>query len=675
MDLIGNFHPLLLHLPIGILVYVFLHWLYERWLVNKSVKTDHTFALSLGMLTAIGSAVSGWVLAGSGGYDEGLLQWHQNLGIITAFGTVLLLWGYRKQPDSAFFTVYFFALMGLLTATGHYGGTLTHGEGFLTQTQTAAPSLSADQLPEAQVFEALVMPIIERKCVSCHNPQKTKGELLLHNLAGWEKGGESGPVLQAGFASESALIERIFLPKEDELHMPPAGKLQLSNEERSFLRWWVDQMANYEHQLQDLQTTPEVEKYLTSLVASDLPNVDRPTSQQLATLAEYGFVASLQSENAPWLTVELAQADSFDTQQLKRLRPVAAAIQTLDLSHIQFREGSLLTLRSCEYLEHLNLSYTEFNIDELTVLEYFPRLQSLNLYGSAVNASLFDYLLTVPSLKRLYLGATAIASEEVSQFQLQFPELEIVQGVDFSQFDEQQLVPPFIIAEQDLFTDSLLVTLETKASRARIHYTQDGSNPTSASPVYEEPFHLYNTAEIRAILSMNGWLDSEPTSRTFAKSRYAIASIRSTTKPNEKYEAEGLSTLIDLSKGSSTFSDGKWLGFYGEDVQLIVDLGETQEINGVTIGTLSDFNSYIHLPKSIQIHTSTAGQQYVPFQEKNISMTRGATEAQVFNHLLRAEATPARYLRIWLQNQGVNPPWHPAPGAPCWLFLDEVLVE
>ena len=27
------------------------------------------------------------------------------------------------------------------------------------------------------------------------------------------------------------------------------------------------------------------------------------------------------------------------------------------------------------------------------------------------------------------------------------------------------------------------------------------------------------------------------------------------------------------------------------------------------------------------------------------------------------------------ENQGINPAWHPAPGATCWLFLDEVLVE
>ncbi len=675
MDLIGNLHPLLLHLPIGILLYVFVHWSYERWLVKKAVETDHSFALFLGALTAIFSAVSGWLLARGGGYDEQLLQWHQNLGIITAVGTMPLLWLYRRRPENTGFTIYFFAFIGLLTATGHYGGSLTHGEGFLTHTTTESPGLSADQLPEAQIFEELVMPIIERKCVSCHNPQKAKGELLLNSLAGWQRGGENGPILQAGLAAESALITRVSLPKEDELHMPPAGKLQLSNEERNFLRWWIENMEHYEHQLQDLQTTPEVDKYLASLLESDQPDVDRPTLRQLAALAEYGFVANLQSEKDPWLTVELAQADSFDTRQLKRLRPIAAAVQTLDLSHAQFSEGNLSALRHCVNLKHLNLSHSEFESEALAVLEDFPQLETLNLYGTGVSASLFDQLITVPNLERLYLGATAIANEEIKQAQGRFPELEIIQGVDFEQFGEQRLVPPFIVAEQDLFTDTLLISLETKASRAHIHYTVDGSNPRPTSAIYEEPFLINNTSEVRAILSMDGWLDSEPVSRTFAKSRYAIASIRANTKPNEKYEAEGLATLSDLSKGSSTFSDGKWLGFYGEDVQLIIDLGQRQEISGVTIGTLSDFNSYIHLPKSIRIQTSVDGRRYTPFQEKRINIPEEPTAAQVFNHLLRAEVTQARYLRIQLESQGVNPAWHPVPGATCWLFLDEVLVE
>ncbi len=675
MDLIGNLHPLLLHLPIGILLYVFLHWSYERWISRKSANTDHSFALCLGALTAIASAISGWFLGRDGGYDEHLLTWHRNLGIATAIGAIGLWWFYRKTANDIFFAAYFFAFIGLLTATGHYGGSLTHGEGFLMQTRTATPDLSADQLPEAHIFNELVLPIVERKCVSCHNPQKAKGELLLNELGGWLAGGENGPILQPGLASESALITRVFLPKEDELHMPPPGKLQLSNEERNFLRWWVNNMENYDHQLQDLSTTPEIDEYLASLVETNKADVDRPSNRQLAAVQKYGFVASLQSQHDPWLSVSLENADSFAAQELKRLQPIARAIQTLDLSRADLTEGNLSVLRRCDYLESLNLSHCRLNSQELAVLKELPHLRSLNLYGSTVDAQVFDLLTAVPNLQTLYLGETPITAAEINLAEAQLSDLEIIRGIDFEQFGSPQLVAPIITAEQDLFTDSLLISLETSASRASIRYTLDGSNPGAESLIYSEPIYVYNTTEVRAILTMDGWTDSESASRTFAKSRFAIAELRANVAPNEKYEADGLATLTDLSKGSSVFSDGKWLGYYGDDVQLIADLGSLQEISGVTIGTLSDFNSYIHLPRSIQVHTSADGRRYVPFQEKQITMEEVPTEAQVHNHLLRSETRQARYLRIRLQNQGVNPPWHPAPGAPCWLFLDEVLVE
>ncbi len=53
----------------------------------------------------------------------------------------------------------------------------------------------------------------------------------------------------------------------------------------------------------------------------------------------------------------------------------------------------------------------------------------------------------------------------------------------------------------------------------------------------------------------------------------------------------------------------------------------------------------------------------------------GPSDAQVHNHFLSATATNVQYLRIRFEHQKVNPPSHPAPGATCWLFIDEILVE
>lgn len=675
IELIGRFHPLLLHLPIGVLLYAFLHWNFDYFFSQKKEKTDFTFALIIGALSAIASAVSGWILALDGGYDESLLDWHKYLGIGTAVSAALLLWAYLTWSSQKLFGGLFTAFILLLTVTGHYGGSLTHGADFLTVPATAKTVLLPENIKEAHLFEELVQPIVDRKCVSCHNPQKTKGDLLLHNLAGWQAGGKNGAILMAGSVIESPLISRVSLPKEDEEHMPPSGKLQLTHEEHNFLEWWVENMEDYTQHVKDLTTTPEVDTYLKRLQAAQHPQPARPSPQQLAQLEQYGIIASLQSLDDSWVDVRLQNAKKFKPENLNELRKIAPAIKTINLSNAPLTDADLKEFSRFENVTTINLSNCKLSSQAITPLKDLAYLRSLNLYGTLVDSTVLEALAAVKNLKKVYLWETPLASSGLDTWRKRYPQLTLIEGVDFAQFGNPQLVPPLITAAQDLFTDSLLVELETKNRRATIKYTTDGSLPTENSPIYTEPFQIMATTEVRAILSMSGWTNSEPASSTFIKSRYTLASLRASVPPHESYTAEGVATLKDLKKGGSSFGDGRWLGYLGDDLNLTADLGQVEEVSVVTIGTLADFNAYIHLPRSITVSVSTDGRRYLPFQTKQIPIANGPTDVMVHNHLLRSNPVAARYLRIKIKSQNVNPVWHPAPGEPCWLFVDEVLVE
>jgi uncharacterized membrane protein len=675
IEFIGRFHPLLLHLPIGALLYAFAHWSFEYFFSKADKKTDFTFVLAIGALSAIASAVSGWILANDGGYDESLLDWHKYLGIGTAVGSVALLWAYRSVANQKTFGGIFTAFIVLLTLTGHYGGSLTHGEGFLSFPEAEETVKLPDNIEEAHVFSDLVMPIVDRKCVSCHNPQKSKGKLLLNTLAGWQKGGENGAVLMMGSVAESPLIGRTLLPKEDEHHMPPSGKLQLTNDEQNFLAWWIENMKDYDHQLGDLKTNEKVDAYLEALQAAHHPQPERPTARELADLEQYGIIASLQSLDDSWVDVRLENAADFKPEHLRKLRGIAPAIQYLDVSNTKLTDEDVAEFSRLENVASINLSNCDISSAAVSELEELPYLSSLNLYGTQVDSTVFASLAKMESLRKVYLWETPLAEVGLKKWRASHPELEIIGGVDFAQFGNPQLVPPIISAEQDLFTDSLLVELITKAPKATIRYTLDGSQPNEQSPVYEAPFHVYSTSEVRAILSLDGWTDSDPASSNFIKSRYTIEQLTASVEPHESYTAQGTSTLKDLKKGGNSFGDGRWLGYLGDDLKLTADLGKAEEVSVVTVGTLTDQNAYIHLPKSIKVSVSKDGRRYVPFQEKTIPEAEGPTEAMVRNHSLRSEPTMVRYIRIEIENLGGNPEWHPAPGEPCWLFVDEVLVE
>jgi uncharacterized membrane protein len=87
-EVIAHFHPLLVHLPIGILLLAILF----HWLSTKEKYAGLSNALSIayliGAITAVLSCITGYLLSGSGEYDETTLNLHQWMGILVAFVSV-----------------------------------------------------------------------------------------------------------------------------------------------------------------------------------------------------------------------------------------------------------------------------------------------------------------------------------------------------------------------------------------------------------------------------------------------------------------------------------------------------------------------------------------------------------------------------------------------------------
>ncbi len=85
--------------------------------------------------------------------------------------------------------------------------------------------LAADSLPPEQIefFESRIRPILAQDCYECHSVGgKRKGGLLLDHRAGWQAGGNGGPIIVPGKPEESRLIHAIRHLDED-LAMPKAG--------------------------------------------------------------------------------------------------------------------------------------------------------------------------------------------------------------------------------------------------------------------------------------------------------------------------------------------------------------------------------------------------------------------------------------------------------------------
>ena len=176
---LGKFHPLIVHLPIGILllnaVFVFL----SKTKRYESLSAAIPFTLLLGTMSATAACATGWFLSQSGEYNEGILANHKWLSIVLT-GTLWVLYLSKRYREIYIWLV----VVASIVVTGHYGGTLTHGEGYLFAAQKTKNTEGVDSLKklpadiqEALVYNDVIQPILKEKCLNCHNNTKQKGKL------------------------------------------------------------------------------------------------------------------------------------------------------------------------------------------------------------------------------------------------------------------------------------------------------------------------------------------------------------------------------------------------------------------------------------------------------------------------------------------------------------------
>lgn len=146
------------------------------------------------------------------------------------------------------------------------------------------------------------------------------------------------------------------------------------------------------------------------------------------------------------------------------------------------------------------------------------------------------------------------------------------------------------------------------------------------------------------------------------------------TSPGESHAAAGGASLVDEKLGQRQFRLGNWLGFNGEDLEAVIDLGSATEFHQVVIGALQHTASWIFLPTELEVSWSMDGEDYS--EPLRISHQTEKDEAQILikRFEFTRENTVARYLKVKVKNIGKCPPWHVGSGKNAWLFVDEISV-
>ena len=230
-----------------------------------------------------------------------------------------------------------------------------------------------------------------------------------------------------------------------------------------------------------------------------------------------------------------------------------------------------------------------------------------------------------------------------------------------------------ITPDDDPFKTLRSVTLQTLLPGSQIVFTTDGSDPQENSTIYQVPVFMDHTGTIKARVIQDGQLGA-----VSARSVYVhdglVEGIQLVYPFAPQYAGNGLVTLVDHQSGSSNFRDGRWLGFEGKDLIATLKLNAPTTLQTVEISFLANQSSWIFLPKKIQLEGSEDGVHYTKVGEQNWPLNKDDGETVIRKASFLLPDTPYTSLRISAENVGVNPDWHASPGAPCWLFTDEITL-
>ena len=538
-EIIGRFHPLIVHLPIGILTIGLLLAAVSRIEKYDMLRPAVSFTLFWAAVGSIGSCVLGYLLSLSGEYNADLLFKHQwtGIGLAVAATGAWALYRFPKADLSFTKGITWILTTSLLVVAGHYGGSLTHGENYLTElffkkkkekivlplasdstqviqnqlvtngnknandilntaksnvlqvekslnqtqsllqkgqnTEGVATTIKiVEEEPKPiMAFQELIQPILEQRCYSCHGPNKSKADLRLDSPEAIKKGGENGSILTVGNPQKSTLYTYLILPEEDDMHMPPTGKPQLTSEQIKLVHAWIEKGGSFDKPLTFSKTgtsvnpnvTPSVfqpksvkpavtnppvsvpqntnlKENLASIETAKLQKGDTKTAvidrkledkealilkqkteeinpQTLQKFTEQRIIISKFGEKNEYVMANFVNVKNYDSQFLDNLKTIENQLVRLRLSNQPVKDDDLKKVATLKNITRLNLEKTLITDAGLAHLKDMPNLEQLNIYGTNITDKGLAHLAGCKNLKVLYLWGTKTTPEGIENLQ------------------------------------------------------------------------------------------------------------------------------------------------------------------------------------------------------------------------------------------------------------------
>jgi hypothetical protein len=636
--------------------------------------------LLLTTLSCVLSVTAGILLSKESGYDADAINAHKWFGV--GFTAFMLLWYALKEKinfNKAYNVIFCIAGFGLNLFAGHLGSNITHGTDFVYAPLIKDKPKELVSIADAFVYKNMVQPILDAKCMNCHNTKKAKGNLIMETEAALIKGGKSGSLWDLNEPDLGIMLRRIHLPEDQKKHMPPTGKTQLTDEEIAILTAWVKKGSDFKLKVTALANNDSLfvlaKKIFSSSAAAEVYDFAAAGDKKIASLNTENRIIHPIAIGSPALDVSFFGPSLFRPEQLNDLLAIKQQIVSLNLEKMPLTADAFKTITQFNNLRKINLSFTPVTSNDLASLNKLSKLKSVALANVALNADDLKRLCSIASLQEVFLWNSGIDDNSLAAIQNVYKKVRLDKGFNGAAIS-MQLNTPIIETEERVIRDTLAVRLKHYIKGVSLRYTLDGTDPDSvSSPAYNGNLVLNKNVTLKIKAFKAGWLASDIIESSFFKNTHPGDTAFAITQPAPAYKANGAKTLIDGIKGDNNFRSGKWIGFRENRLETLIGYNEAFNISSVTLSTLADIGSFIFPPKMVQVYGGLdknnlhlLGQVLPQQPDKAVPLYLKGID-------INCKPQPVKFIKIIAIPVGSIPAWHAGKGQKAWVFADEIFVN
>ncbi len=212
--------------------------------------------------------------------------------------------------------------------------------------------------------------------------------------------------------------------------------------------------------------------------------------------------------------------------------------------------------------------------------------------------------------------------------------------------------------------------LTTPTKGKQIKYSTNNSKPE----VYLKPILIEKNTKISA----NVFKDGEKLGRDFSEEINYHKGIEGTisinVEPNPAYAAGGKEALINGISGSEKrYGDKEWLGFWGDDLAITIDLGKDTEIKSLSTRFFNSPGVWVYSPQELTVSCEDSKGEKVSFFKE--IKTEDNNLINIKFDLNTIHNLKTRYIKLSIPSYGMIPDGLQGAGHNAWTFIDEIVIE